>query len=168
MTTWNDLFEAKTSTELFILLSDALNYLSGKPEVQIRRICDDGKVGLRMQVSQSLAILYEDKRHLRRPVTQEFVLMQDGTLSWEMKLTGERIIGPANIQTRLRQVMEDSQEHLMFAEDSHASGGGKATGPTTLRAEERVLVGYIPESTKPTLTWRMPREGDDLPREGTG
>ena len=164
MTIWDDLFKAETSTELFILLSDILCYLSGNPETKIRRIRQDEKLGLRLQVLQSLAVENGHGRHLCRPITQEFILLQDGTLSWEMKLTGEKIVGLVDIQARLRQVMEDSRQPLMFAEQPASLDTERASGRSSAR-EERVLVGYIPKNTEPTLEFTIPRQTNDLAKK---
>lgn len=168
MIKWDDLFKAETSVELFILLGDAFSDLSGNPEVKIDRIDEGNRRGLQMEVSQSISVFHEDGCHLCRPVTQEFILLQDGTLIWEMKLTGEKVIGQLDIQARLRQVMEDNQEFLLFSDVLDSSQIAKTTGSIPVRDEERVLVGYTPKSTKPTLEMILPRQEKGLSNERTG
>ncbi|MBN1311671.1 MAG: hypothetical protein JXB30_09645 [Anaerolineae bacterium] len=154
---WDDLFKAETGAELFILLNKVLRRLSGGPGIKINGTEDGGKFGLQMQVEQTITVRHEGRNKISRPVTQVFTLLQDGSLRWDLKLTGETITGLVNVQARLRQVMEDSWEHLKLT-SGDPSGAQREEEPVVWN-DEWILVGdYVPESTEPTLTFTVPHE----------
>ncbi len=100
------LTEARSEIEFFVVLSTLLKpQLIARVRPRMTSEYENGEVGLRLALEQTLS--YSDGKHerLRSEITHTFTLYETGKLTWSMK--GQpTLVGLQNIQAALKKFQD--------------------------------------------------------------